>query len=104
MFPASLRLPVIAAFIAVWCQLTPAYAGITPEQCDEDLQQLLGDIEANRNTTLKVIARQISETEILSERQALEAMREQVWDQEERQRGRAHYIWRDCMTASKAWK
>ena len=104
MFQATVLPTLIAAFICAGSPVTPALAGITADQCHADLQLLLTDIETNRKTALKHIIRQISETEIQQERQSLETMREQIWDQEERQRGRAHYIWRDCMVASQQHK
>jgi hypothetical protein len=99
---APMVLTLVLLGSALGSVAVPALADITPEQCDADLGVLLGDIEANRIAALQHIAGQITETEIPAERQALEAMREQIWDQEERQRGRAHHIWRDCMAAARA--
>lgn len=78
-----------------------ASAGITPQQCDADLKELLSEIENNRIMTIAEIEKQLADDINPVDPQGLEALREQTWDQEEEERGQANYIWRDCMISAK---
>ena len=78
---------------------TPSFARITQTECDAHLNELLSEIEGNRITTIAEINKQLADDNNPTDPQGLEIMREQAWDQEEQQRGQAHYIWRDCMKA-----
>ena len=90
---------LITASVVLWSMA--ASAGMTSQQCDVDLKELLSEIENNRVITIADIEKQLADDVSQVDPQGLEALREQTWDQEEQQRGQANYIWRDCMLAVK---
>ena len=90
---------LITASAVLWSMA--ASAGMTSQQCDFDLKELLSEIENNRVITIADIEKQLADEFSQVDPQGLEALREQTWDQEEQQRGQANYIWRDCMLAVK---
>ena len=90
---------LITASVVLWSMA--ASAGMTSQQCDVDLKELLSEIENNRVITIADIEKQLADDVSPVDPQGLEALREQTWDQEEQQRGQANYIWRDCMLAVK---
>lgn len=90
---------LITASIVLWSM--SASAGMTSQQCDADLKELLSEIENNRVTTIADIEKQLVDNINQVDPKGLRALREQTWDQEEQQRGQANYIWRDCMLAVK---
>ena len=90
---------LITASVVLWSMA--ASAGMTSQQCDADLKELLSEIENNRVITIADIEKQLTDEFSQVDPQGLEALREQAWDQEEQQRGQANYIWRDCMLAVK---
>ena len=90
---------LITASVVLWSM--SASAGMTSQQCDADLKELLSEIENNRATTIADIEKQLVDNINQVDPKGLRALREQTWDQEEQQRGQANYIWRDCMSAVK---
>ena len=90
---------LITASVVLWSMT--ASAGMTSQQCDADLKELLSEIENNRATTIADIEKQLVDNINQVDPKGLRALREQTWDQEEQQRGQANYIWRDCMSAVK---
>jgi len=90
---------LITASVVLWSMT--ASAGMTSQQCDADLKELLSEIENNRVTTIVDIEKQLADNINQVDPKGLRALREQTWDQEEQQRGQANYIWRDCMLAVK---
>ena len=90
---------LITASVVLWSMT--ASAGMTSQQCDADLKELLSEIENNRVTTIADIEKQLVDDINQVDPKGLRALREQTWDQEEQQRGQANYIWRDCMLAVK---
>jgi len=90
---------LITASVVLWSMT--ASAGMTSQQCDADLKELLSEIENNRVTTIADIEKQLVDNINQVDPKGLRALREQTWDQEEQQRGQANYIWRDCMLAVK---
>lgn len=90
---------LITASVVLWSMT--ASAGMTSQQCDADLKELLSEIENNRATTIADIEKQLVDNINQVDPKGLRALREQTWDQEEQQRGQANYIWRDCMLAVK---
>ncbi len=90
---------LITASMVLWSM--SASAGMTSQQCDADLKELLSEIENNRVTTIADIEKQLVDNINQVDPKGLRALREQTWDQEEQQRGQANYIWRDCMLAVK---
>ena len=90
---------LITASVVLWSM--SASAGMTSQQCDSDLKELLSEIENNRVTTIVDIEKQLADNINQVDPKGLRALREQTWDQEEQQRGQANYIWRDCMLAVK---
>ena len=90
---------LITASVVLWSM--SASAGMTSQQCDADLKELLSEIENNRATTIADIEKQLVDNINQVDPKGLRALREQTWDQEEQQRGQANYIWRDCMLAVK---
>ena len=90
---------LITASVVLWSM--SASAGMTSQQCDADLKELLSEIENNRVTTIADIEKQLVDNINQVDPKGLRALREQTWDQEEQQRGQANYIWRDCMLAVK---
>ena len=90
---------LITASVVLWSM--SASAGMTSQQCDSDLKELLSEIENNRVTTIVDIEKQLADNINQVDPKGLRALREQTWDQEEQQRGQANYIWQDCMLAVK---
>lgn len=88
-------LAAVALLLALWVY-TASSGSITGAQCDADFEELLHDIEQNRIAAIEEINRQMEED---LDPAGLARLREQAWDQEERQRGQAQYIWMDCKRA-----
>lgn len=93
--------PLIAAalLLALWVA-TAESGSITAVKCKADQDELLASIEAARQQTIAQINAQLSESGDDQRTQALLAMRERVWDDEEAQRGTAQQIYFDCMNAA----
>ncbi len=92
-------LAAAALLLALWV-VTSTSGSITRAQCDTDLEDLMREIEINRDKALQDIETQLQATNLPQEKQNLLAMREHTWDHEEQQRGQANHIWRDCMKAA----
>jgi len=96
-------IPISLIAAALWAGLwaSPAGAGaVTRAQCESDYRELLAEIEVNRVSAIVEIKRQLAEADD-TQRQSLLAMREQTWDDEERQRATASLIRQDCLKAAK---
>lgn len=97
--PAPVPIIAVALLLAAWLA-TARFGSVNHVRCEADYQELIADIEANRQSALAEINGQLAEA-AGGARAALEAMREKVWDEEESQRGRAQAIRTDCLRASR---
>lgn len=96
---APLPLTVIVLSVALWVSTAPSEA-VTSRQCTADYKAMIAEIERNRQSAIAEINRQLQDA-AGQQRQSLEAMLEQAWDDEERQRVTAGMIRRDCEKAAK---
>ena len=98
--PSSVSLAITTLLVALGVMTTPAGA-VTTRQCVEDFNALIAEIERNRQSAITRLNRQLTEVDTDQQRDGLKFMREQVWDDEERQRVTAGIIRRDCEKAAK---
>tara|TARA_R110002110_G_scaffold33636_2_gene115264 strand:- start:3798 stop:4082 length:285 start_codon:yes stop_codon:yes gene_type:complete len=77
----------------------PAMA-ITPEECRTALDALLNEIETNRGYAEDIYRESLKTADTDYEREVWQAEIDKIYDQEERERGRADHMWRDCMAAA----
>ena len=98
--PSSLTLSIATILMALGIINTPA-KGITTQQCAEDFNALIAEIERNRQSAITKLNRQLTEADTHRQRDSLKFLLEQVWDDEERQRVTAGMIRRDCEKAAK---
>ena len=98
--PSSVSLAITTLLVALGVMTTPAGA-VTTRQCVEDFNALIAEIERNRQPAITRLNRQLTEADTDQQRDGLKFMREQVWDDEERQRVTAGIIRRDCEKAAK---
>ncbi len=96
--PTPVPLAAAALLLALWV-MTASSDPMTRTLCDNDLDELLSEIETNRQAAIKHIAGQLAEPQSAQRRRGLLNLQEETWDQEERQRGQANYLWRDCLKA-----
>ena len=98
--PSSILLS-IATLIVVLGVITTSAGAVTTQECAEDFNALVAEIERNRQSAITRLNRQLTEVDTDQQRDSLKFMREQVWDDEERQRVTAGIIRRDCEKAAK---
>ena len=98
--PLSITLAIATLLVAMGVMTTSAGA-VTTQECAEDFNTLIAEIERNRQSAITRLNRQLTEVDTDQQRDSLKFMREQVWDDEERQRGTAGIIRRDCEKAAK---
>ena len=91
----------IATLIVVLGVITTSAGAVTTQECAEDFNALVAEIERNRQSAITRLNRQLTEVDTDQQRDSLKFMREQVWDDEERQRVTAGIIRRDCEKAAK---
>jgi len=92
--------PLVAAALLLGLWVATADNGsINAVRCEADHQALLASFEAARQQVIGQLNAQI-ETAAEPERvTALIQLREQAWDDEETQRGRAQLVFRECLKA-----
>ena len=98
--PSSISLS-IATLLLVLGVMTTSAGAVTTQECAEDFNALVAEIERNRQSTITRLNRQLTEVDTHQQRESLKFMWEQVWDDEERQRVTAGIIRRDCEKAAK---
>ena len=98
--PLSISLS-IATLLVVLGVMTTSAGAVTTKQCARDFNALIAEIERNRQSAITRLNRQLTEVDTDQQRDSLKFMREQVWDDEERQRVTAGVIRRDCEKAAK---
>ena len=98
--PLSIPLAIAILLVAMGVITTSAGA-VTVQQCADDFNALIAEIERNRQSAITKLNRQLNEVETDQQRDSLKFMLEQVWDDEERQRVTANMIRRDCEKAAK---
>ena len=98
--PSSISLS-IAILLVVLGVITTSAGAVTTQECAEDFNTLIAEIERNRQSAITRLNRQLTEVDTDQQRDSLKFMREQVWDDEERQRVTAGIIRRDCEKAAK---
>ena len=91
------RLLLLGAALAAGAPLLGAQP-LTQATCDTDQEVLLAEIERNRDSALGQLAAAADAATSEAVRRRFEAEREEAWEREERERGLAHQIWRDCST------
>ncbi|MAY66480.1 MAG: hypothetical protein CMM77_05080 [Rhodospirillaceae bacterium] len=95
---APVPLVAVALLLALW--LATAESGsITAVKCKADQDELIAAIEAARQQTITQINTQLADSTDPQRSEALVALRERAWDEEEVQRGQAQQIYVDCMNA-----
>ena len=97
-YSASLSIASIALALSI---ITAPAKAVTTQQCAEDFNALIAEIELNRQSAIFHLSRQLTEADTHQQRDSLRYMLEQVWDDEERQRVTAGMIRRDCEKATK---
>ena len=98
--PSSVSLS-IAILLVVLDVMTTSAAALTTQQCARDFNAVIAEIERNRQSAITRLNRQLTEVDTDQQRDSLKFIREQVWDDEERQRVTAGIIRRDCEKAAK---
>ena len=98
--PFSISLSIATLLLVLGVMTTSAEA-VTAQQCAKDFAALIAEIERNRQSAITSLNRQLTEVDTDQQRDSLKFMREQVWDDEERQRVTAGIIRRDCEKAAK---
>jgi hypothetical protein len=93
--------PLVAAALLLAMWLGTAESGsITAVKCKADQEELFASIEAIRQQAIAEINAQLAETVDQHRTEALIALRERAWDDEEAQRGHAQQVFFDCMNAA----
>jgi|GEM_PF-4166349 len=94
------------AFAGSCCRLALVLVALLPgaaalalseRECRQDLQQLLKEIERNRQHSHAQYLQAINEALTDQERQALKEQMEEIWHEEEQQLGIADQMLRDCL-------
>ena len=98
--PRSIPRLIAAILLALGVMTAPA-AAVSTQQCKEDFNALISEIEHNRQSAITLLNRQLTKAETYQQRDRLKFMLEEVWDDEESQRGTASVIYRDCEKAAK---
>ena len=81
----------------------PAQA-LSEAECRQDAQSLLQDIERNRQQSTRQYEQSLQAAESDQERAAIKEQMEQLWNEEELQRGMADQMLRDCLGYLQAQK
>ena len=92
--PLLSRAIIIVLLILV--VMTTRAGAVTTQQCTEDFNALIAEIERNRQSVIINLNQQLAEADTRQQRDSLKFMLEQVWDDEESQRATAGMIRRDC--------
>ena len=93
--PPLLSRAIIIILLTLVVMTTRAGA-LTTQQCTEDFNALIAEIERNRKSVIINLNQQLAEADTHQQRDSLKFMLEQVWDDEESQRATAGIIRRDC--------
>jgi hypothetical protein len=72
-------------------------AELDEESCARHRDQFIESLDAERERSLAKVERALAGVSNESEQEHLRYQREQIWDYDERTRGTADQIWRDCM-------
>ena len=90
---------IVSGALLIFWAFPSNVAAISILSCIEDHLVLVNSIELNRDTALRELNHQLVDNSTF-QRETLIAMREQVWDDEERQLITADIILRDCQKAA----
>ncbi len=96
-WPAAL---ITSALLLALAPDSPRADPLTASSCRADNRELIVAIEDIRKAALKEIDQQIADTQNHQTLSGLRAMRETVWEDEERQLGQAQHILYDCLKAA----
>ena len=77
--------------------VSPPAAALDEETCAQHRDQFIESLDEERERSLAKVERALAEVSNESEQEHLRYQREQIWDYDERTRGTADQIWRDCM-------
>lgn len=97
---APAPLVAVALLLGLWL-VTADSGSINAVRCEADHQEMVASLEAARRQAVDQINAQIESAGEAERVTALKALREQVWDDEESQRGQAQRMYRDCLNAAK---
>ena len=94
--------PLVAAALLLSYWVATAESGsITAVKCKADHGEMLDALEDIRESAVSQINAQIAQTNDPQRVEALTAMRERAWDEEEAHRGRAQQTYFDCLNAAR---
>ena len=96
MKPRGRGFTVFAWALGLWFAAGPASA-LSVSDCRRDTQELLRDIERNRENSQRQYREALAEAATGQEQDLLKQQMEMIWDEEEQMRGIAEHMLRDCL-------